>query len=55
MGDKYVKDQSLVDRVKEVSGIYKAGVDEDSVKGLMLPFIIFTVIVVVVGGMIISL
>lgn len=55
MSDNYQKNQSVTDRVKEVSGVYKAGVDPESAKGLMLPFIVFGVIVVVFGGLIVSL
>jgi hypothetical protein len=44
MSDQYAKNQSVTDRVKEVSGVYKAGVDPESAKGLALPFIIFGVI-----------
>lgn len=46
MSDGYKKDVSIIDRWRELSGLYKLGIDPDSVRGLALPFIV----VAIIGG-----
>jgi hypothetical protein len=42
----YKKDVSIIDRWRELSGLYKLGIDPDSVIGFVFPFIV----VAVIGG-----
>ena len=46
MDNGYKKDVSIIDRWRELSGLYKLGIDPDSVLGLAFPFLI----VLVIGG-----
>ncbi|MGH2560552.1 MAG: hypothetical protein ACRDJH_15930 [Thermomicrobiales bacterium] len=38
--NEYQKDYGPIDRLREASGIYELGFDQESMKGFMLPFII---------------
>jgi hypothetical protein len=40
----YEKDYGPIDRIREASGIYELGFDEESMKGFLLPFIVVTAI-----------
>jgi hypothetical protein len=46
MSDGYKKNVSIIDRWREMSGLYKLGFDPESVKGLGFPVIL----VLVIGG-----
>ncbi len=44
MSDGYKKNVSIIDRWRELSGLYKLGIDPESFKGLGFPVILIAVI-----------
>ncbi|MGH2532036.1 MAG: hypothetical protein ACRDJW_06980 [Thermomicrobiales bacterium] len=42
--NEYQKEYGPIDRIREASGIYELGFDQESMKGFLLPFIVVVAI-----------